>query len=88
MKEQADPYGRGGYCIVVAMHGDDSKEAEVLRNFRDKHLKGNLIGEKIIDIYYSASPKVNRKIGNNNYTSSFISQTITSISETLRLLAV
>lgn len=88
MREQADPYGRGGYCIVVAMHGDKSREAEVLRDFRDNYLEGNIFGEKIIDLYYGLSPKVNRKIGRDSYLSKFMSQTITAISRTLDLFAV
>jgi hypothetical protein len=85
MKDQADPYGRGGYCIVVAMHGDKSREAEVLRNFRDEYLEGNIFGEKIIDLYYRLSPKLNRNLERTSYTGKAVSRVLSSLSNAVEL---
>lgn len=35
--EQADPYGRGSYCIIVALHGSDSDVTENLRDLRNNY---------------------------------------------------
>lgn len=83
MKQQADPYGRGSYCIVVAIHGDQSREAEVLRKFRDRYMKGNIVGEKIIEAYYRFSPGFNRRFSGQSLTGRAASAAITSFSRTV-----
>lgn len=88
MKNQADPYGRGSYCIVVAMHGDQSREAEVLREFRDTYLKGNLAGEKLVNMYYNVSPKLNSKVSGQSLLGKVTSATISSFAKTVDLFLV
>lgn len=83
MKEQADPYGRGSYCIVVAMHGDQSREAKVLREFRDQYMKGNMVGEKLIDAYYRLSPKFNSRVSGQSLLGRMTSYVISSFSRTV-----
>lgn len=84
-KNQADPYGRGSYCIVVAMHGNHSREAEVLREFRDSYLKDNLVGEKLVEAYYRFSPKFNSKVSGQSITGRLTSAAISSFSRTVEL---
>lgn len=88
MKNQADPYGRGSYCIVVAMHGDQSREAEVLREFRDTYLKGNLLGEKLVNFYYRFSPKFNSKVSAQSLPGRMTSAAISSFARTVDLFLV
>lgn len=88
MKNQADPYGRGSYCIVVAMHGDQSREAEVLREFRDTYLKGNLLGEKLVNFYYSFSPKFNSKVSARSLPGRVTSAAISSFARAVDLFLV
>ncbi|MFB6144876.1 MAG: CFI-box-CTERM domain-containing protein [Candidatus Nanohaloarchaea archaeon] len=57
-KQQADPYGRGSYCIVVAMTGNGSREAEILRSFRDEYISEIPGGERLISLYYRMSPAI------------------------------
>lgn len=83
MKEQADPYGRGSYCIVVAMHGDQSREAQVLREFRDRYLEGNIIGEKLVDTYYRFSPKFNSRVSSQGFVGKMTSAAISAFSRTV-----
>lgn len=83
MKEQADPYGRGSYCIVVAMHGDQSREAQVLREFRDRYMKGNIIGEKFVDAYYRFSPRFNSRVSGQSLMGRMTSAAISSFSRTV-----
>lgn len=74
---QADPYGRGSYCIVVTLHGDESREAEVLREFRDRYLEKLPMGDRLVELYYRASPAVCSVLERNSrletVTSSFVS---------------
>lgn len=76
MKGQADPYGRGSYCIVVALHGDSSSEAEILRNFRDNFLKKLPMGNRIIKTYYHASPSIISILNRNRILGSVTSKSI------------
>lgn len=55
---QADPYGKGSYCIVVALHGMDSVEAERLRRFRDTYLYRLPGGRAAMNRYYRLSPRI------------------------------
>jgi len=76
MKKQADPYGRGSYCIVVALHGDKSSEAELLRNFRDNFLKKLPLGNKLVESYYRISPSVVSILNQNRVLQSLTSKSI------------
>lgn len=76
MKRQADPYGRGSYCIVVALHGDQSREAELLRNFRDNFLKKIPMGDKLIESYYQISPSIISFLNQNRVLQSLTSKSI------------
>lgn len=81
-KKQADPYGRGSYCIVVAMHGDSSSEAEILRSFRDNVMRRMPGGDRLINLYYRMSPKLVSVARSNRSASRLFSQ---AISGTARL---
>lgn len=81
--QQADPYGRGGYCIVVALHGTDSPEAEQLREFRDQYLTALLGGDRLMDLYYRISPPVNGFLGRHDGISSLVAA---GISATARMV--
>lgn len=76
MKRQADPYGRGSYCIVVALHGDQSREAELLRNFRDSFLKKIPMGDKLVESYYRISPSVVSILNQNKVLQSLTSKCV------------
>ena len=88
MKNQADPYGRGSYCIVVAMHGDQSREAEVLREFRDTYLREILLGETLVNVYYSFSPKFNSKVSAQSLPGRMTSAVISSFARIVDLFLV
>lgn len=78
MIRQADPYGRGSYCIVVALHGDKSNEAELLRNFRDNFLKKLPLGDRLVSSYYRISPTLVSLVSNNRVAESIISRSISA----------
>lgn len=80
---QADPYGRGSYCIVVAMHGDNSREAEILRKFRDSFLSRLPGGDRFIEAYYRASPKIVPILRGNRVLASATSILLSSFSRML-----
>lgn len=80
---QADPYGRGSYCIVVALHGTDSREAETLRWFRDEVLHSLPGGERLVDAYYRACPLVTARLSGNSHASAAIAASISGISRAI-----
>ena len=82
-ERQADPYGRGSYCIVVAMHGDNSKEAEVLREFRDRYLQRFPGGKKLMNFYYWVSPRVVPIFRQNRYLNLAVSRSLTALTRFL-----
>ena len=45
-------------CFIVQMYGDDSKEAALMRSFRDSVLSQIPEGQAIIDLYYRFSPVI------------------------------
>lgn len=81
---QADPYGRGSYCIVVALHGDDSREAAALRSFRDDVLKELPLGDRLVSLYYRVSPAATRFLSSHSRARSLAAA---SISATASFLA-
>lgn len=84
-REQADPYGRGSYCIVVALHGDSSREAEILRDFRDNYVSHLPMGDRFIGFYYRISPAVTAKLETSRGMSKLVSGAVSSVSSTLDL---
>jgi len=43
-------------CFVAGVvYGADSREVEILRDYRDKVLSRNVLGRKVIDLYYSGA---------------------------------
>ena len=47
-----------GCFIATAVYGEESKEVQLLRNFRDFHLLKNPYGKVLVKIYYFFSPPV------------------------------
>ena len=45
-------------CFLVKLYGDDSEEAELLRNFRDNVLSETPEGRGLIKLYYQLSPVI------------------------------
>lgn len=82
-ERQADPYGRGSYCIVVAMHGDRSREAEVLRDFRDNYLQRVPGGKKLIELYYNVSPRLVPVFRKNRYLDLMVSKSLATFTKLL-----
>lgn len=57
-----------GCFIATAAYGTPTAdEIDILRTFRDKRLRGTLIGEMFISAYYSASPPVADYIEKSDY---------------------
>ncbi len=83
---QADPYGRGSYCIVVALHGTDSTEAESLRAFRDRILSRLPCGPAAIDLYYRASPAVTAWLSGRPLAERVLATTISTIARPMAVL--
>lgn len=81
--QQADPYGRGSYCIVVALHGTDSREAEALRAFRDKYLTRVPGGDAFMDFYYHISPGVTAFLDGRDRIASICATGIGAIARTV-----
>lgn len=77
---QADPYGRGSYCVVVALHGTDSAEAETLRRFRDDVLRRLPAGDRLVDAYYHASPRLVGALADRRVASDAVATAITAFS--------
>jgi hypothetical protein len=42
-----------------------AEEIQVLRNFRDRSLDTNLLGKKLVALYYRLSPRIAKKIAIN-----------------------
>ena len=53
-------YEESNECMVVFVYGDDSKEAEFLRYFRDNTLAQTPEGQELTQLYYEWSPAVVR----------------------------
>ena len=53
--------------IATAAFGYPSIEIDILRDFRDKRLRKNFLGESFIKIYYIISPPIARLISKNNF---------------------
>ena len=47
-------------CALIQIYGENSKEVELLRNFRDNVLTQIPAGQEIIRLYYELSPVVVR----------------------------
>ncbi len=60
--------GKSGCFIATACFGSPmAGEVQVLRNFRDKYLLSNSIGQVFVSLYYRYSPPVARFIGNHKF---------------------
>lgn len=80
---QADPYGRGSYCIVVALHGSQSAEAETLRRFRDDVLRRLPLGDRLVDAYYRVSPRATAWLSGRRLAARAAAAGITVVSRTV-----
>lgn len=83
---QADPYGKGSYCIVVALHGSNSFEAETLRRFRDRYVYSLPGGRAMMDLYYRVSPAVVEQLSTRSVLRGVVSSGITSFSRFVSVL--
>jgi len=81
--QQADPYGRGSYCIVVALHGTDSWEAEALRAFRDRYVTRLPGGDAFMEWYYAISPDVTAFLDGHGRLAAIAAAGIGAIARTL-----
>lgn len=81
--QQADPYGRGSYCIVVALCGTDSREAEALRAFRDRYVTRLPGGDAFMDLYYAISPDVTAFLDGRDRLASVCAAGIGAIARTV-----
>lgn len=56
---QLDPYSPEGCFIATAAYGTETHpKIDLLRNFRDDYMKGNILGEMFIKSYYRFSPPI------------------------------
>jgi len=53
--------------IATAAYGRFAQEIEILREFRDKKLKNNFLGNKFIDVYYKISPGIAKIVYKNEF---------------------
>lgn len=83
---QADPYGRGSYCVVVALHGTDSAEAEQLRAFRDRYVYRLPGGRAFMQLYYRFSPGTVRALAHRPRLRGLVSTGITSVTRAVSVL--
>jgi len=62
-----------GCFIATAAYGSYfCSEVKTLRDFRDKHLKTNLLGQMFVDFYYTVSPSIAHSISDNEMAKSMV----------------
>jgi hypothetical protein len=65
-----DGGGSGGGCfIATAVYSADSPEVQLLRDYRDKHLRHSLAGQLFVSTYYLVSPPIARLLMNSRHLS-------------------
>jgi len=71
--------------IATAAYGTTTaKELNVLRNFRDAELKSNLVGSRLVDLYYFTSPPIANIIARSKEMRAFVRKCLDPIINSLK----